>query len=64
MTLGGQGATLGVRDRDSISLSSVLIDIQAERIRQDELKSAGKFMHTCADSQFALARSLPVAIRH
>ena len=48
--LGSEIMKLGIRDKKHMSLAGQIIDIQAERNRQDELRDSGKFNHTCADS--------------
>lgn len=55
--LGTDATKLGVRDKTTLTLSAVLIDIQAERTRHDELRDAGRFTHTCADP--GIAEGLP-----
>jgi len=40
----------------------ILSDIVKERIRQNELKSAGRFKYTCADIEMTDADCLPVLV--
>jgi hypothetical protein len=47
--LGSEIMKLGIRDRKSITFAGQVVEIQAERDRQNDLKDAGKFQHTCAD---------------
>lgn len=40
----------------------VLLEVYRERVRQDELKVAGRFPHTCADAELSPGEKLAVLV--
>ena len=45
-----------------MSTHDVLIDVAAERLRQDALKAAGKFPATCADNTLSAGQKLAILV--